>query len=111
MIRGLAFTAALLAAPAAFAQSEVRCPPRADGWPDPVVRDEDAARGIFIAVADQFQGGADYSGIPVTVVESSDHRSWAVYHGDPTSSEKLGGGMHMVIDRCTGAITRLRYQR
>ncbi|MDF7773798.1 hypothetical protein P1X14_00940 [Sphingomonas sp. AOB5] len=104
----LSLVLALIAAPAAFAQTEVACPKTPGMFPGPFVRDPEAAQGIFVAVADQFQGGEDFSGYQIKVEESADHRSYLAYHYMPGVR---GGGMAMTIDRCTGRITKLRYQR
>lgn len=106
--------AALLLLPALLSVHDIKCAPKQPGFlAGPLVRDEDAARAIFVAVADQFAGGADFSGYRVAVEESPDHRKWIVSHDSsrPGVSQRGGGGMSMTIDKCTGTISQVHYQR
>jgi hypothetical protein len=93
--------ALLLAAPQS---GDLKCPHRTGVLGDPVIRDEDTAREVFAAVTDQFAGGADWTGIEVRIQGGAGDRVWTVSHAP-------GSGMAMTIDRCTGAISKLGYQR
>lgn len=100
------FAALLLAAPHA---QDLKCPHRPTLLNDPVIRDEDAAKQVFSAIADQFMGGEDFSGYRIVIQGDTGDRVWTIYHLNTDGRRK--GGMAMTIDRCTGAISKLHYQR
>ena len=99
--------ALLLAAPQS---GDLVCPHRPGVLSDPVIRDEDTARQVFAAVTDQFAGGADWTGIDVRIEGGTGSRVWTLFHANAKGG-RIGGGMEMTIDRCTGAISKLHYQR
>jgi hypothetical protein len=106
--RLLLVAAALLAPSPAAAQSDIKCP-KPPGYLGGPLIDEGIAREIFVAVTDPFAGGEDFSGYEIVVRETADKRALDVFHRSPGT--RRGGGMSMRIDRCTGAISRLQYQR
>jgi len=100
--------AAALFAPLPAAAQDVTCP-RAPGMlAGPFVRDEDIAVAIFNAVADPLAGGEDFTGYQIKAEETRGGRAWRVYHFIPGMR---GGGVEMVIDKCTGAISNVHYQQ
>ena len=97
--------AALLAAQA----QDLKCPHRKGMLIDPVIREEDAARAVFSAIADQFMGGQDWSDSEIRIDGGSGDRVWTIYHY--RAGSRGGAGMEMTIDRCTGAVSKLHYSR
>lgn len=100
------FLALLLAAPQS---GDLICPHRPSMLPDPVIRDEDAAKAVFSAIADQFMGGQDWSDSEIRIDGRSGDRRWTIYH--IREGKRGGAGMEMTIDRCTGAVSKLNYSR
>ena len=96
------FLAILMLAP-----QDITCPTPPGGLAGPFVRDSDTAVAIFQAVTDPLAGGEDFSGYQVKAEETREGRAWLVFH----VTGMRGGGVAMVIDKCTGAISEVQYQR
>lgn len=102
--------------PAAAAPMHVACPPP---WTEPWVRDEMAAKQVYLAVA-KTRFPAKFRQYPVvTVSDGGDHWDVSQESGEPPPKPKggeiivsAGGGqLYMSIDKCTGAISNAALNR
>jgi len=78
----------------------------------PVVPTAEVARGIFAAVAKPLQSEQAASEYVLTIADEG--AAWAVYQALPDRPGMIitgGGGLEMRIDKCTGAISEMHYQR
>jgi hypothetical protein len=84
-----------------------------DGLIDrPVVPTAEVARGIFTAVAKPLQSEKVASQYILYISDAG--TAWAVMQGLPDRPGMItmgGGGLTMRIDKCTGAISEMHYQR
>ena len=78
----------------------------------PVVPTAEVARGIFVAVAKPLQSEQAASGYVLTIADEG--AVWVVFQALPDRPGVIitgGGGLQMRIDKCTGAISRMHYER
>jgi len=84
-----------------------------DGMIDrPVVPTAEVARSIFAAVAKPLQSEQTAGGYVLTIADEG--AAWAVFQALPDRPGMItmgGGGLTMRIDKCTGAISEMHYQR
>lgn len=102
----------------ALAAEPPACPPRSGKPGAPLVSRPETARAIFLAVEADVFPQADRAGFPAVDV-NDDGKHWTVYRWRPpqplpNGEMRLtagGGQLSLTVDKCTGEVADLRWQR